>query len=231
MENNFLAGLVAGIVGLMAFLAIPSTLGWTPFMLILALIAGLAVALFSFHYIRVLIESFIDSQDVSQTPIRRGKDDFSALSQVVGLDVKEFKKAITDAREKLNLIYNTVWDELNPSEIRTHIKNIVETGHLVLDEIVADPADFNTARSWVNVYLDQTSKIVSNYFMIRSKWKTLEDAKLSAPFMMVRQETQETLQEIEVNFKNLLERLHANDIKALQVDMEVLREQLKTERN
>lgn len=226
METTFLAVVSALAVGVLAFLSIPMAFGWTPFMLLSALIVGLVSILFSYHYLSVLIESFMDHQNDSQNPIRRGKDDFSAVAGVVGMDVKEFKKAITDAREKLNSIFNSIREELNPSEIRTHVKSIVETGHLVLDEIVADPADYNAARSWLNVYLDQTNDIVNKYVELREKSHSHFNT-----FVTVRKETEETLAHLDTSFKNLLERLHANDIKALQVDMEVLREQLKTERN
>lgn len=145
------------------------------------------------------------------------QNDFSKENLVTGISVLDFRKVIREARAKLVRI-SDMSNGLYEVDLQRKLANIVVVGNRIIDEVLNDPKDFATARSWFNTHLDQVETIVRGYLEVQS-----------VVLPPVRENFVNTLDDLNINFNNLLEHLKENDMTSLKVDLAVLNDQLKVE--
>ncbi|MBM9605639.1 5-bromo-4-chloroindolyl phosphate hydrolysis family protein [Desulfopila inferna] len=108
---------------------------------------------------------------------------------------------------------------INQPELNQRLARISALGRDILTEIARDPRDFRRARKFLNIYLDGAQRVVTGYAETHANLRnqTLED------------NFRRVLVTIEEVFGQQYERLLENDLRDLDVDIEVLENQLKRE--
>ncbi len=108
---------------------------------------------------------------------------------------------------------------INQPEMNQRLKRIVTLARNILTEIARDPRDFRRARKFLNTYLDGAQRVITGYAETHS---TLRNQTLEDNFRRV-------LITIEDVFGQQHQRLLENDLRDLDVDIEVLQNQMKRE--
>lgn len=108
---------------------------------------------------------------------------------------------------------------INQLELNERLTRIIALARDILTEIARDPRDFRRARKFLNTYLDGAERVVNGYAETHTHLhsQTLED------------NFRRVLVTIEEVFGQQYQRLLENDLRDLDVDMEVLENQLKSE--
>lgn len=108
---------------------------------------------------------------------------------------------------------------INQPELNARLTRIIALARAILTEIARDPRDFRRARKFFNTYLDGVERVVKGYAETHTHLRnqTLED------------NFRRVLVTIEEVFGQQHQRLLENDLRDLDVDIEVLEKQLKNE--
>jgi 5-bromo-4-chloroindolyl phosphate hydrolysis protein len=108
---------------------------------------------------------------------------------------------------------------INQPELNERLTRIIALARDILTEIARDPRDFRRARKFFNTYLDGVERVVNGYAETHTHLRnqTLED------------NFRRVLVTIEEVFGQQYQRLLENDLRDLDVDIEVLENQLKNE--
>lgn len=108
---------------------------------------------------------------------------------------------------------------IDQPELNERLTRIIALARDILSEIARDPRDFRRARKFLNTYLDGAERVVNGYAETHTHLRnqTLED------------NFRRVLVTIEEVFGQQYQRLLENDLRDLDVDMEVLENQLKSE--
>ncbi len=108
---------------------------------------------------------------------------------------------------------------IDQPELNERLDRIIALGRDILTEIARDPRDFRRARKFLNTYLDGAERVVNGYAETHTHLRnqTLED------------NFRRVLVTIEEVFGQQYQRLLENDRRDLDVDIEVLEKQLKSE--
>jgi 5-bromo-4-chloroindolyl phosphate hydrolysis protein len=150
------------------------------------------------------------------------KQMLAELPQKAGVDNREVVEAIQMGKSKLGKIREAAGQIRAPNTQR-RINKICEIGDKIVEDFRVDPSDVKLARSWLGTYLDQTLDIVTKYAQLsRTGARNLEAQKIMA-------QCEETLDLLEQKFQELLDKLLANNVMDLDVDMTVLNNMLKQE--
>ncbi|MEE4241407.1 MAG: 5-bromo-4-chloroindolyl phosphate hydrolysis family protein [Desulfopila sp.] len=161
-----------------------------------------------------------------------GAGSFAAFVLLYGLDpfklrvsVKEHSgnsQVVTEALQQAEqqiLRIEQAAASINQAEMKQRLLRISALGRDILAEIARDPRDFRRARKFLNIYLDGAQRVVTGYAETHAN---LRNQALEDNFRRV-------LVTIEDVFGQQYERLLENDLRDLDVDMEVLEKQLKRE--
>lgn len=108
---------------------------------------------------------------------------------------------------------------INQSEMNQRLTRIISLARDILAEIARDPDDLRRARKFLNTYLDGAQRVVTGYAQAHSDGRS---HPLEANFRRI-------LVSIEEVFGQQYQRLLENDLRDLDVQMEVLETQLKHE--
>ncbi|MGB3223057.1 MAG: 5-bromo-4-chloroindolyl phosphate hydrolysis family protein [Desulforhopalus sp.] len=157
---------------------------------------------------------------------------FIAFALLYGLDprkapvkVKDYAGNARPVAEALQQAEQQILDieqaagRINQPEMNQRLKRIVTLARDILTEIARDPRDFRRARKFLNIYLDGAQRVVTGYAETHN---TLRNLALEDNFRRV-------LVTIEEVFGQQHQRLLENDLRDLDVDIEVLENQLKRE--
>ena len=106
---------------------------------------------------------------------------------------------------------------MQPSEYRNKIKIIANKADQIITLIEQDPADINRARKFLNVYLSGARKVIEKYANTKNAHK---NTNISNHFG-------EILSQIDSTFEQQIEYLNQDNLFDLDVDIEVLKLQLK----
>jgi 5-bromo-4-chloroindolyl phosphate hydrolysis protein len=108
---------------------------------------------------------------------------------------------------------------INQPELNQRLTRIIALARDILAEIARDPRDLRRASKFLNTYLDGAERVVTGYAETHIHHR---DQSLEANFRRV-------LVTIEEVFRQQYQRLLENDLRDLDVNMEVLESQLKRE--
>lgn len=126
--------------------------------------------------------------------------------------------ALAEAERRILAIEKTVM-RIGNRELEQRLTRIAGQGRAVLEQIAARPEERFRARKFLNVYLDGAERVASRYVRTHPVARGRE----------LEQNFRNVLVEIESVFGEQLERLAEQDVFDLDVQIEVLRRQLKRE--
>lgn len=131
---------------------------------------------------------------------------------------KPLQKALAEAELRILAIDKSAL-RLGNRELEQRLQRIAGQGREILEQIVAHPDERFRARKFLNVYLEGAERVASRY----SKTHRLARGR------ELEQNFRNVLIEIETVFARQLKQLAEHDIFDLDVQIEVLRKQLKRE--
>ena len=136
---------------------------------------------------------------------------------------KEQLDAIAQGAAKIAAIRASIPGIRAPNTAR-QIRKICDVGDKILQDFREDPSDIVHARTWLDVYLDQTHEMVEKYARLsRNGTRSIEAQRVLG-------EVEKTLDVIEKQSEELLQKLLHNDILGLDVDQQVVRQILQSEK-
>jgi len=125
-------------------------------------------------------------------------------------------KTLGETREKIDQIKSEA-HKIEDGLLYRKVNNAIEKSNTILDALVDDPRDIRTARKFLVVYLDGVNDVISSY-------NAVEEEHIS-------QETRDRLlslmDDVEKRFEKEYERLKANNLFDLDVNIDTLKEQIK----
>lgn len=125
---------------------------------------------------------------------------------------------LADAEERVDGLERAA-STIRNAEIRARLRDIAALARQILAELANDPRDLRRARKFLNVYLDGAVRVTENY--ARTHPQT-QSGELEERFRAV-------LVTIERVFAEQQQKLLANDVLDLDVQIEVLKTQLERE--
>jgi len=161
-----------------------------------------------------------------------GAGAFAAFVLLYGIDarqipvkVKEYGGNMQPVTEALQQAEQQIFSieqaghRIHQAELNERLTRIIALARDILTEIARDPRDFRRARKFLNTYLDGAERVVNGYAETHTHLRnqTLED------------NFRRVLVTIEEVFGQQYQRLLENDLRDLDVDIEVLENQLKSE--
>ena len=136
---------------------------------------------------------------------------------------REQQEAISKGVAKLKSIRDAT-DQIRSPNTSRQIRKICDIGDKIIQDFRDDPQDINHARTWLDVYLDQTLTLVQKYaHLSRTGARNLEAQRVLV-------EVERTLQVIENQSAELLQKLLHNDILGLDVSQQVIRDLVEREK-
>ncbi len=145
-------------------------------------------------------------------------DKISGIS--VGVNPERVIEAIKEAEEKIEAIDNARVGIYN-YELNQRLKSIIKEAKKVLDMIEENPNDLYRARKFLVVYLDGAKRVVEGY--VKNKKDNKENPK------ELEEKFRKLLDTIETTFKEQQQKLKENSLEDLDIQIEVLRKQMKYE--
>lgn len=138
----------------------------------------------------------------------------------LGVSTEEVIDALEAAEIKLSAL-ESARDKIRNLDIKQQLRNIINEGRLIIDNIEDDPKDLERARKFLTVHLDGAKRVTETYVKTHSKDATTDTQ--DTDFLRV-------LNSIEENFKEQRESLKQNDQFDLDVQIEVVETQIKQDR-
>lgn len=126
--------------------------------------------------------------------------------------------ALEQAEQKIQIIEQAC-GHLDQPELKQRLTNIISLAQDILTQIARDPRDLQRARKFLNTYLDGTQRVVVGY----------AEAHANDRAQPLEENFRRVLITIEEIFELQYQRLLENDLRDLDVQMEVLETQLKRE--
>jgi len=142
------------------------------------------------------------------------KDD--KLDNIGDISAKFVIETLAEARGKLAVIEENMRD-IKENELYTKLRVATDKAYEILDNIEADPKDLRVARKFIIVYIDGIKKITQSYTDMEENEIT-SDTKNK--FSML-------LSDVETRFNKEILRLKKNNQFDLDVQIDVLKEQIK----
>lgn len=148
--------------------------------------------------------------DTPQLPVK--------VKESAGSNMQPVIEALQQAEQQI-LSIEQAGSRINQPELNERLTRIIALARDILSEIARDPRDFRRARKFFNTYLDGVERVVNGYAESHTHFRnqTLED------------NFRRVLVTIEEVFGQQHQRLLENDLRDLDVDIEVLENQLKNE--
>jgi 5-bromo-4-chloroindolyl phosphate hydrolysis protein len=138
------------------------------------------------------------------------------LPAVEGVDLPTVRRQLDDGYRRLRHI-EAVARTISVPEFCERLDRVTAIGYRILAEIERDPRDASRARRFLNVYLDSTERIATEYAHTR---RQVHDASLEQNFRQL-------LVDMETSFGEQHRKLLEHDVMSLDVDIEVLNARLK----
>lgn len=141
-----------------------------------------------------------------------------AVAETHGGNVERVTATLRQAEQKI-LTIEQACGRITQPEMNRRLTRIVALAREILAQIARDPRELRRARKFFNTYLDGAQRVVTGYAQVHGNDRT---HPLEARFRRV-------LVTIEEVFEQQHQRLLENDLRDLDVQMEVLETQLKRE--
>ncbi len=141
-----------------------------------------------------------------------------AVAETHGGNIERVTEALQQAEQKILAIEHAC-GRITQTELNQRLTRIIGLARQILGQIARDPRDLRRARKFFNTYLDGAQRVVAGYAGAHANDGS---HRLEANFRRV-------LITIEEVFGQQYQRLLENDLRDLDVQMEVLETQLKRE--
>jgi hypothetical protein len=141
-----------------------------------------------------------------------------AIAPADGVDAAAVRQQLEDAYHRLRRI-DAAARAITVREFCNRLDRITAIGRSILAHIEHDPRDASRARRFLNVYLDSTERITTQYAATHQQ---AHDAALEQNFRQL-------LVDMETSFGEQRRKLLEHDVLSLDVDIEVLNARLKRE--
>ena len=125
-------------------------------------------------------------------------------------------QTLTETREKIENI-KTEANQIEDRPLYNKVELAIQKSNTILDALVDDPKDIRVARKFLVVYLDGVADVVSSYNAVDEEHISQE----------TRVRLLELMDDVEKRFQKELERLKANNLFDLDVNIDTLKEQIK----
>jgi 5-bromo-4-chloroindolyl phosphate hydrolysis protein len=125
-------------------------------------------------------------------------------------------QTLTETREKIDIITKEA-NQIEDRPLYNKVDAAIQKSNTILDALVDDPKDIRVARKFLVVYLDGVADVVGSY-------NAVEEEHISQE---TRTRLLELMDDVEKRFQKELERLRANNLFDLDVNIDTLREQIK----
>ncbi len=145
-------------------------------------------------------------------------DKISGVS--IGVNPERVIEALKEAEEKIEAIDDARVNIYN-YELNKRLKSIIKEAKKVLEMIEENPNDLYRARKFLVVYLDGAKRVVEGY--VKNKKDNEENPK------ELEEKFRKLLETIENTFKEQQQKLKENSLEDLDIQIEVLRKQMKYE--
>jgi 5-bromo-4-chloroindolyl phosphate hydrolysis protein len=106
---------------------------------------------------------------------------------------------------------------IKDKELHNKIEIALQRANVILDTIAADPKDIRAARKFLIVYIDGVAKVTSSY-------RAIDEDEIDA---LTREKLLSVMQDVEVRFEKEMQRLKENNKFDLDVQIDVLKQQIK----
>lgn len=140
------------------------------------------------------------------------------VSDVTGVDVGAVTAQLKQAYGRLQGI-DAAAQSIAVPEFVDRLRRITAIGKNILEEIERDPRDASRARRFLNLYLDSAERVTTEYARTH---RQMRNRPLEENFRNL-------LIDMESTFEGQHQKLLANDLLSLDVDIEVLNARLKQE--
>jgi 5-bromo-4-chloroindolyl phosphate hydrolysis protein len=142
----------------------------------------------------------------------------TVVTQNPDASVQQVSAALQQAEQKI-LAIEGACGRIGQLELRQRLTRISALARNILAEIARDPSDLRRARRFLNTYLDGAQRVVGGY----------AEAHANGQAQLLEENFRRVLVTIEEVFEQQYQRLLENDLRDLDVQMEVLEAQLKRE--
>jgi 5-bromo-4-chloroindolyl phosphate hydrolysis protein len=139
-----------------------------------------------------------------------------AIASADGVDATVVTRQLDEAYQRLRRIQAAARG-ITVREFCDRLDRITEIGQGILAQIERDPRDASRARRFLNLYLDSTERITTDYALTH---RQVHDASLDQNFRRL-------LIDMETTFSDQRRKLLEHDVVSLDVDIEVLNARLK----
>lgn len=166
-----------------------------------------------------LVQSGTPSIDNSAKAMLERAEAYKALPNPNKLTPDQLE-SVNKAVSKIAAIRKSAEDIRAPHTAR-QVRKICDIGDKIVQDFRDDPSDIVHARTWLDVYLDQTLDLVQKYARLsKTGARSLEAQRVLG-------NVEQTFEVIEQQSNELLEKLLHNDITGLDVDQYVIRQMLE----
>ncbi len=135
-----------------------------------------------------------------------------------GYSTGELAEIIEEAERKI-LDIEQQRLKIGSQDLGERLRRILDVAHDVIELLEKKPSELRRARKFLNVYLDGAQRVIAGF--ARTQAKTQSDVLLG--------NFRDVLETIEETFKQQREKLLANDVLDLDIQIEVLKKQLQEE--
>jgi len=125
-------------------------------------------------------------------------------------------KTLHETEEKINHLKKDA-DKIEDRQLSDKVHLAIKKSNNILDALVEDPKDIRVARKFLVVYLDGISDVISSY-------NEVEEAHISS---QTKEKLLTLMDDVEKRFQKELNRLKANNLFDLDVNIDTLKEQIK----
>jgi len=125
-------------------------------------------------------------------------------------------QTLTETRAKIDTIKKEA-NQIEDRPLYNKIDAAIQKSNTILDALVDDPKDIRVARKFLVVYLDGVADVVGSYNAVEEEHINQE----------TRTRLLELMDDVEKRFQKELERLKANNLFDLDVNIDTLKEQIK----
>ncbi|MBP3596673.1 MAG: 5-bromo-4-chloroindolyl phosphate hydrolysis family protein [Clostridia bacterium] len=140
------------------------------------------------------------------------------------IDVQQLtdEEVIRKIKNLNNQTYGMI-NKVNSSNLKSYIKDIVESTTKIIEKVSKDKADLKKIRTFVEYYLPVTLKILRKYDEIENQGLNSKDSKV---FMKT---VEEKIKLISDSFRGQLAALYQDDLVDVDAELTVLENMLKSE--
>ena len=144
---------------------------------------------------------------------------FNAFDKV---DDKNIDKVLNDAKKKNKYILDMV-KRIDDNDVKTYLKSINSTVNKIINTVSTNKKKIKQSEKFFTYYLPITVGIVGKYDEIENQKLSSKDAK------KFFESAHDSLKEIDISFKKILDTLYESDIIDASADMKVLNNILKSD--